>query len=375
MNFGPRGKPLAVAGSLTMLASVAVGAGTGPKPPFVPPDGKHAYVPLASSNLLAQYTVNADGTLTAFATRDITTTYVGPAYMCSSPDGTSLYLTAAGSYAFKSWQRNTTSGVLTSSGGAHYDTGADGSGTYAGQYPAGIICSPDGLFVYTACRFPTGMGTVAQHSRNTSSGVLSQLSPPKIDVGSNFQPMGIAMTQANNGAFVYVANFNNDSISLFTRNTSTGLLSVNSTQATKSTGSSTSTCWLAISPIDAFLYVVLDNTAQIAVYPIDSGTGALGTLVNKYATNNGPFSIQISSDGLFAYVGDSDGGLISQYSLNTSTGAMTLLVPGVVRSDPLYTTTSSSIGPTGIALCNGGKHLLVVGAIGTNSLTSFRIHP
>lgn len=382
MRRAGSGSPVvAGSGTLAMVSSVTTGTSSTPKGAVALSGGTgvaNLYMALSTTNMLAQYSMDSGGALTPFTTRDITTTYSGPAYAAASADGTSIYVTCAGSYAVAYWQRNTSTGVLTSGTGLHYDTGTDGSSTYGGQYPQGICLSPDGAFIYTACRYIGGMGTVCQMSRNVSTGAVAMLSPPKLDIGSGYQPMGIAITQKDSGAFVFVANFNQSTISMFTRNTTTGLLTANSVSASISTGASSQCSHMAIGfnaaqTADAHLYVALDGTAQVGAYTIN-GDGTL-TLIAKYATGNGPFSVAISSDGLSVYVGNSDGQDISQYTRTISDGTLVAKTPAKVRSDPLFTAVTNSAGPQTLTYSPTVNMLYATGTIGACSIAQFRINP
>ncbi|MBI5078241.1 MAG: beta-propeller fold lactonase family protein, partial [Candidatus Yonathbacteria bacterium] len=85
-----------------------------------------------------------------------------------------------------------------------------------GTNPRDVAISADGTSVYVA---NNSSDTVSMYSRNTSTGTLSA----KTDYTTGTSPRGVAISA--DGTSVYVTNYNSDTVSMYSRNTSTGTLS------------------------------------------------------------------------------------------------------------------------------------------------------
>jgi 6-phosphogluconolactonase (cycloisomerase 2 family) len=67
------------------------------------------------------------------------------------------------------------------------------------------------------------------------------------------------------------------------------------------------------------------EAAGVAVYPITSTTGALGTVVSgsPFAAGTNPYSVRVDNADQYVYVGNDGSADVSEYSLNSSTGVLT----------------------------------------------------
>jgi 6-phosphogluconolactonase (cycloisomerase 2 family) len=133
------------------------------------PDGKHLYVTNENSASVAQYDVNADGTLTALSPATVTTGG-GPIGIAVSPDGKSVYVAnEAGSISLFNVASN---GALTPKSPSTVATSNLSE-------PFGLAVSPNGRSLYVT----NFNGTVAQFSVG-SGGSLSPKSTPTVPAGS-----------------------------------------------------------------------------------------------------------------------------------------------------------------------------------------------
>jgi 6-phosphogluconolactonase len=118
---------------------------------------------------------------------------------------------------------NTPDGTLTEVSGSPFP---------AGLGPVAITFDPNFIFAYVVDK---GSNSVSQYSYGTGNGVLTPLSPATISTG--LTPVSIALrvgatgtnignTTTNPTDWVYVANSGAGTISIFTLNTTTGLLNV-----------------------------------------------------------------------------------------------------------------------------------------------------
>jgi prepilin-type N-terminal cleavage/methylation domain-containing protein len=216
-----------------------------------------------------------------------------------------------------------------------------------GTTPRSIIISSDGTSVYATNR---SSDTISMYSRNTSTGALTALGTPTIAAGSN--PWGI--TISSDGTSVYAVNGSSGTISMYSRNTSTGALTALGTP-TIAAGSSP---WcIAISADGNSVYATNYSSNTISMYSRNTSTGALTALgTPTIATGVNPDSIVVSADGNSVYVtieNDFINSTISMYSRNTSTGALTAL------STP---TISTGANPYAIVVSADGNSVYAVGA-------------
>lgn len=186
---------LATNGSLTATGS-PVATDLRPVDLQLSPDGKFAYVADYDSNTLRQYSVGADGSLSALATARVNTA-AGPSAVAESPDSKHVYVA---NYLGGSVQvfNVASDGTVTLGSTA---TLASGSG------PRSIAITPDGRFMYVTLGVSN---SIAQFAVN-ADGSLTPLSSPTMAAGTF--PDGIVVTP--DGKFVYAANFNGGSISTY----------------------------------------------------------------------------------------------------------------------------------------------------------------
>ncbi len=177
-----------------------------------------------------------------------------------------------------------------------YTIGSDGSLTSAGQYsvsagssgPYGVAVYPlggaSGGFVYTA---NSTSSTITGFSYD-GSGNLTELSTSPY-YPSNTQPEGIAIDPK--GQYLYVANYADNNVTTFSIDSQSGALTV---KGTVLTGHLTTTTPgpinVIVDPSGQFVYVV--NYLDGSVSLFSSNAGVL-TLVNTWATDQAPTSIAI----------------------------------------------------------------------------------
>jgi 6-phosphogluconolactonase (cycloisomerase 2 family) len=124
----------------------------------------------------------------------------------------------------------------------------------AGLQPFGITISLDGTSVYVT---NYSANTVSIYSRNTSTGALT--SQGTIATGTN--PLGVTISA--DGTSVYVANAASSTVLIYSRNTSTGALT---SQGTVTTGAGSNPIMIAISADGTSVYVTNQNTNTVSIY-------------------------------------------------------------------------------------------------------------
>jgi 6-phosphogluconolactonase (cycloisomerase 2 family) len=202
------------------------------------------------------------------------------------------------------------------------------------------------------------------------TGALSTITTAIATLG----PIDIAVDPT--GRFAYVLNLDNDTISQYSINANTGVLTP-ITPATTTTGRTPFS--IAIDPTGRFAYVANKNNNTIGQYIINQSTGALSTTTNAIASGLDPESVVVDATGRFVYVANRVNGAIGQYSINASTGALTLIgtisvgaFPYSLSTDPtgrfVYAiNNNSTIGQYSITANTGALTLIGTIAIGAIS--------
>lgn len=311
----------ATSGALTPVAGSPFGAGIAPFGVAVDRSGKFLYVTNAASNNVSAFTINAtSGALTPVAGSPFATGTF-PSGVAVDPSGRFLYVVNILSNNVSAYTINATTGALTPVAGSPFATGG---GLNAG--PNALAIDPSGKFAYVA---NNGGDGVSAYTINTTSGALTPVA------GSPFAgfagPAGVTVDPS--GRFVYVANAANitsGSVSALTIDGSSGALTpvAGSPFATGGGGSR----GVAVEPAGKFVYVSNERSSTVSAFTINSTSGALMPVAGSpfASTLPSPFGadqVAVDPSGKFAYVTNSSSNNVSAYTINPSTGALTL-VPG-----------------------------------------------
>ncbi|MEM8527332.1 MAG: beta-propeller fold lactonase family protein [Bacteroidota bacterium] len=196
-------------------------------------DGKHLYVVGLGDNITVFSRNISTGILTFVEALGgaFVPNFDEPVNIGISPDGKSVYVASRGSNtgSITVFSRNAMTGKLT-----FVESLIDNSTDQAGnsinkiRKPYGVQVSADNKFVYVASSFEA---SISLFSRDLATGVLTfvdVVSQSGTDQAGN--PIGNALFGSNNlglspdGAFLYVTAFSNDGIAVFSRNQTTGIL-------------------------------------------------------------------------------------------------------------------------------------------------------
>lgn len=153
----------------------------------VSPDGRNVYSVAVSGDLVEYSRNQANGTLTEIgcvtsgtsecAPVNSTTKAIAmssPAAVAISPDGEDVYVITQGTNSLVEFSRNLETGLLTETGCISREDAECGSHEAGGlNSPYGVAISPDGKSVYVASYSDEA---IAEFSRNTATGALTQLS-------------------------------------------------------------------------------------------------------------------------------------------------------------------------------------------------------
>ena len=278
--------------------------------------------------------------------------------MTLSPDGKHAYITATIDDAVSWYERNASTGALTY-GGVLKD-GVNGVDGLNGAL--GVILSSDGKHAYV-----TGDddNKVSWYERNASTGALiygGKLKDGLNGVDGLKGPKSVILSSDGNHA--YVTGEDDNAVSWYERNASTGALIYGGKLKDGLSGvDGLIGAWgLSLSSDGKHAYVTGYNDDAVSWYERNVSTGALsygGMLkddVDGVDGLKGALSVTLSPDGNHAYVTAISEG-VSWYERNASTGALTyggILKDGVNGVDGL-------LAPISVILSSNGKHAYVTG--------------
>jgi len=294
----------------------AFAAGMEPTGLAVDPFGRFAYLADFQSNTVAGFTINGTtGALTPIAGSLGTGT--GPVGAVVDPSGKFLYVVNSHSNSVSAYTINGSTGALTAITGSPFAVGG------AIIDPSLAITDPAGKFLYVTDSGTTGANSgVSAYTINATTGALTAVagSPFAADAGT-----GQAVVDPL-GKFLYASNSFNDDISAYAINATTGAL----TQITGSPFASGAQAFsdsggLAIDPSGQFVFMPNSNSPSnsISVFSVNATTGALTPVTGSPFAALGIGGFNLDSLGNFAY--SSNGDNVTTYSINRTTGAVSIV--------------------------------------------------
>ena len=251
-------------------------------------------------------------------------------------------------------------------GGATYTvggmvTGLTGSGlTLQNNAGDDLLIGTDGPF-----DFPT---PVASGSAYSVEVITQPSSPTQNCVVTNGSSSAIAANVTNvaiecadAGRFAYVANAGDDTISVYSIDSTTGaLVAVGTPVAT-----GVSPYAIAGSPDKQHVYVVNRIPNSISAYLVDATSGALTEIAGSpFAAGTQPQALVFHPSGEYLYVANNGSNDLSAYAVDTGSGILTPL------ATPTYAT---GTGPSAIAVDPTGRFVFVANNGGSNNISVFAI--
>jgi 6-phosphogluconolactonase len=222
----------AVAGSPFSTETAGATIGTGPVSVAVSTSGNFLYVANQFANTVSSFQISSSGALTPLSTYSVG---ISPSAVFLSvgqgtiPAGLFLYVANTGSNnvsAFSVCDAPNAFGCSTPNGVLSQVTGSP----FPAQLgPVAIAMDPTAPFLYVADR---QADQISQYSWSSGTGALTPLSVPTISAAG--QPvslairsgLGVTSTTTPGIDYLYVANFNGSSISIYSLNTTNGGLNV-----------------------------------------------------------------------------------------------------------------------------------------------------
>ncbi len=200
-----------------------------------------------------------------------------------------------------------------------------GSPYPAGTSPSSVLVHPSGRFVYVANQ---GENDIALFSIDRTVGALLEVLPR---TSAGLATASLTMDTA--GSFLFALNVVSGSISAYSINSGSGALSP---VAGSPFPVFPNPVTLAITPSGKFLYVVNANLASVFAYTVTSGVvQPVGPPVQVGA---GPFAITVDPGEKFVYVANLADNTVSVLSINSTTGALTVVGAYVTGTRPTSVT-------------------------------------
>lgn len=233
-----------------------------------------------------------------------------------SPDGKFVYATGFSQGTVAAFARDASDGKLTFR--AFYQNGSGVSGL-TGAY--GLAISPDGAHLFVAGYQDN---TLSSFTRNTMTGALTQLELHKNDVV--FQTI-TDVAVSPDGLRVYTTSSSGHSVSVLTRDPATGALVYNLTRSEGVDGVAgvNGAGEIAVSPDSRFIYVAGETSNAIAAF--ERGTGNELAYIGAYTGQgaSAPYGLAMSPDGGRLYLTATTSNTVTVLTRDGNTGALTFL--------------------------------------------------
>ncbi len=182
-------------------------------------------------------------------------------------------------------------GALSEISGSPFPTGA--SGSFPG--PSAMVVSVDGNFLFVALvRTANTNNQIAAFAIDSTTGALTAVPGSPFTTGNNPLQMAYMPITGGSDSFLYTANVADNTISAFTVDHNTGILTAVS-GSPFAAGSSVG--GLAVGPTGSYFLYQADPTAQaVRAYTIDPNTGALSPLAGSpFAAGGAPELLTVVS--------------------------------------------------------------------------------
>jgi trimeric autotransporter adhesin len=266
-------------GSLSPLSTPTFSTGLSPEVPTIDPSNKFLYVPNSGDNNISAYSIGANGLLTAIAGSPFPVASAsGPIQVATDPAGKFLFIANSG----------VTTGsvsVVNIVAGGGLGSEVTGSPFTAGAVPLGMAMDPAGNFVALANNFDN---TLSLFTLNSSTGFLTPASVSTVETQINPQLINISIGIAAptvSPADVFASNSGSNNISAFTVTSSTGALTAaaSSPVASGITGNS----FAATNMAGTSFYTASPGAppaSQLAGFSITQSSAALTALAASPAT-------------------------------------------------------------------------------------------
>ena len=288
-----------------------------------------------------------------------------------SPDGKHVYVAGFVDDAVAVFGRNLASGQLT-----FVDAVDDVVDVDNLDGPNSVVVSPDGKHVYVAASHDDAL---LVFSRNTTTGILTFVEVQKDGAGGvDGLDWVLSVTVSPDGNHVYVASKDDNSVAAFERNSTTGALTFVEVEKDGASGVD-GLAWAisaAVSSDGRNVYVAGNTDDAVAVFSRDLSTGELGYLqVLRDGSGGvdgleGAYSVAVSPDGNHVYAAGAIDNAVAVFSRNATTGMLAFVEmheEGVGGVEGLD-------GPVSVTVSPGGHLVILVSNTG-DAVAAFTRNP
>jgi 6-phosphogluconolactonase len=292
----------------------------------VDPKGRFAYVTLGSTPLGGVYAftvTSGTGVLTPVSGAPFSgDTGSFPQSVAVDPSGKFVYTGNTGAYGVWAFTIDSTTGSLNQVTGSPYASCRECES---------VVVHPTGKFLYAlslGTNPVTNPASVVAYSIDATTGALSPLAGSPYPASSG--PFGMTMHQSGN--FLYVADYNSNTVSGYAIDANGGLSAVPGSPFP----AGTNPIALAVDPSGKFLYSANWLSGDVSGYTINATTGALTKLSKSpfMAAVEGPHAIAVDPTGQFVLVGHSGGGVVFEFPIDLNSGNLGVAATFITGSYP-----------------------------------------
>jgi autotransporter-associated beta strand protein len=285
------------------------------------PDGMFLYVAAGSKDRISVFARTPQSGTLALVQTFTHASLDNANGLALSPDGVHVYATSVNVQKLLVLNRNSSNGTLSFL--ADYTNGVGGMTGLDGARE--VVVGPEGLHVYIS-----GNDSVTVFSRNGATGLLTLIQTVTDNVGGVNGIRGArSVAFSSDGLHAYVAGELEDGLAVFSRNASTGMLSFVEAYFGAALGLDNPYS-VAVSPDGQNVYVSsLDD--YLAVFQRNASTGQLSFLqfhkdgvggINGLDSAN---DLAVSSDGEYVLVASRGDDAVAVFSRHSTTGALTFV--------------------------------------------------
>ena len=202
-------------------------------------------------------------------------------------------------------------------------------------------------------------------SMGSQGGIVTGIAPGTATIQATQDGvMGSATVTVTTPEFAYVTDDKNNTVSAFEVNPSTGALTAIAGPPFPNPGRASAA--VTADPSGRFLYTTNDSSDDVTAYNIvqsGANSGALNLIGTVVSGGSAPFGIAVEPRGHFAYVGNQGSNTVSGFAIDASTGALT-----PISGSPF----SAAMTPSGVAVHPNDHFIYVANFIPSQvSLYSF----
>jgi 6-phosphogluconolactonase len=258
-------------GALTAVG-FPIAAGLGPNALAVDRTDHYLYVANLTSNSVSAYAINA-GTLTQVAGSPFTVG-AGPAALAIDPNGNFLYVANFSGASVGVFAIDLSNGSLINISGSPFGSGSG---------PLAIVIDPTDTYAFVANE---AAASISEFALNAATGSLAPIAGSPLAVVSNPESLAADPT----GQFVYAANVTAaNEIATYSITPATGALTL-----TSSVTAGDLPIDLVVDPSGKFVYAANFNANTVSAYTVDAASGVLTPVGGSpFAVGSQPHSIAI----------------------------------------------------------------------------------